>query len=68
MFDYEESFYHEKEVRVPSKNAWDILSIPGHLTLFHPFMEEHTAESWDTTGNDLTGLIIQVDHGYNRGR
>ncbi|MBP2030341.1 hypothetical protein J2755_001275 [Methanohalophilus levihalophilus] len=57
MFDYEETFYYEKEVRVPAKKAWDILSMPGHLTLFHPFMEEHTAESWDGIGNDLTGLL-----------
>ena len=30
MFDYEESFYHEKEVRVPAKKAWEI--IVGSMT------------------------------------
>ncbi len=57
MFDYEESFYVEKEVGVPAKKAWEIISMPGSLTLFHPFMEKHTSESWDGAGNELTGLL-----------
>ncbi len=57
MFDYEESFYFEKEVGVPAKKAWEIISMPGSLTLFHPFMEKHASESWDGAGNDLTGLL-----------
>lgn len=57
MFDYEENFYYEKEVGVPAKKGGEIISMPGSLTLFHPSMEKHTSESWDTTGNDLTGLL-----------
>ena len=51
MFGYEETFYVEKEVAVSAEKVWDIISRPGNLTLWHPFMEKHTAESWNGIGS-----------------
>jgi len=51
MFNYDETFYVEKEISVPAEKAWDIISMPGNLTLWHPFMEKHTAENWDGVGS-----------------
>ena len=51
MFNYDESFFVEKEVVVPAEKAWDIIALPGGLTRWHPFMEEHTAERWDGIGS-----------------
>jgi len=51
MFKYDESFYVEKEIAVSAEKAWEIISLPGNLTLWHPFMEKHTAESWKGVGS-----------------
>ncbi len=51
MFNYEESFFVEKEVGVSAEKAWDIISLPGNLMLWHPFMEKQTAESWNGVGS-----------------
>ena len=51
MFNYEETFYVEKEVAVSAEKAWDIIALPGGLTLWHPFMEKHIAESWNGVGS-----------------
>lgn len=51
MFNYEESFFVEKEIVVSAEKAWAIISLPGNLTLWHPFMEKHTAESWNGVGS-----------------
>ncbi len=51
MFNFEESFFVEKEIAVTAEKAWKIISLPGNLTLWHPFMEKHTAESWDGVGS-----------------
>ena len=51
MFNFEETFYVEKEVSVSANKAWDIISLAGNLTLWHPFMKEHTAERWDGVGS-----------------
>jgi len=51
MFNYEESFFVEKEIEISAEKAWDIIALPGNLTLWHPFMEEHTAERWDGLGS-----------------
>jgi len=34
-----------------TEKLWDIISLPGGLTLFHPFMEKHTAERWNGVGS-----------------
>jgi hypothetical protein len=51
MFNYEESFFVEKEIAVSAEKAWEIISLPGNLTLWHPFMEKHTAECWSGVGS-----------------
>ena len=51
MINYDESFFIEKEIAVPAEKVWDIIALPGGLTLWHPFMEKHTAESWDSVGS-----------------
>jgi len=51
MFNYEESFFVEKEIAVSADKAWDIIALPGNLTLWHPFMEKHTAERWNGVGS-----------------
>jgi len=51
MFNYEETFFVEKEVAVSAGKAWDIIALPGGLTLWHPFMEKHTAERWNGVGS-----------------
>lgn len=51
MFNFEESFFIEKEVAVSAEKAWDIISLPGNLTLWHPFMKTHVAERWDGVGS-----------------
>jgi len=52
MSNYEESFYVEKEVAVSAEKAWEIISLPGGLIRWHPFMEKHTADSWDGVGSN----------------
>ena len=47
MFNYEESFFVEKEVAISADKAWAIIAVPGGLTQWHPFMKTHTAESWN---------------------
>ena len=51
MFNYEETFFVEKEVAVPAAKAWEIIATPGGLTRWHPFMDTHTAERWDGVGS-----------------
>ncbi len=51
MFNYDESFFVEREVAVSADKAWSIIALPGGLTLWHPFMEIHTAERWDGVGS-----------------
>jgi hypothetical protein len=51
MFNYEESFFVEKEVAVSAEKAWGIIAVPGGLTQWHPFMEKHTTESWNGVGS-----------------
>ena len=51
MFNYEESFFVEKEVGVSAEKAWDIISLPVNLMLWHAFMEKQTAESWNGVGS-----------------
>jgi hypothetical protein len=51
MFKYDESFYVEKEVAVSAEKTWDIIALPGGLTLYHPYMKKHTAESWNGVGS-----------------
>ncbi len=51
MFNHDESFFVEKEVAVPAEKAWALIARPGGLTLWHPFMEKHTAESWNGVGS-----------------
>ncbi len=52
MFNYEETFYVEQEADVSAKKALDIISVPGGLTHWHPFMEKHTTERWDGVGSN----------------
>ena len=65
MFNYEESFYVEKEVAVSAEKAWDIIALPGGLTRWHPFMKKHTAESWNGVGSK-DHLIYYGGFEFNR--
>jgi hypothetical protein len=51
MFKYDDSFFVEKEITVSAEKAWDIIALPAGLGLWHPFMEKHTAESWNGVGS-----------------
>ncbi|MDM8516130.1 SRPBCC family protein [Desulfobacterales bacterium HSG16] len=51
MFNFEESFFVEKEIAVSAEKAWEIIAMPGNLTLWHPFMEKHITERWDGVGS-----------------
>ena len=51
MFNYDESISAEKVIEVSAEKAWDIISFPGGLTLFHPYMKKHTAKSWNGVGS-----------------
>lgn len=51
MLNFEESIFVEKEVGGSAQKAWDIISLPGNLTLWHPFMKKHVAERWDGVGS-----------------
>jgi len=65
MFNYEETFFEEIDVAVSADKAWTQIARPGGLVLWHPFMKEHIAESWDGVGSkDL--LIYSSGFTYNR--
>ena len=51
MFAYDESISAEKVIAVSAERIWDIIALPGGLTLFHPYMKKHTAESWNGVGS-----------------
>ncbi|MDA0525370.1 SRPBCC family protein [Methanococcoides alaskense] len=51
MSNYEEDIYVEKEVAVSAEKAWDIISTPGGLNHWHPFMKANIAESWNGVGS-----------------
>jgi hypothetical protein len=51
MFTYDESISAEKVISVSAEKTWDIIALPGGLTLFHPYMKKHTAESWNGVGS-----------------
>jgi len=51
MLNFEEDVFAEKEVAVSAQKAWEIIAMPGNLTLWHPFMEKHIAERWDGVGS-----------------
>ncbi len=65
MFNYEESFFVEKEVAVSAEKAWGIIAVPGGLTQWHPFMEKHTTESWNGVGS-IDHLIYYGGFEFNR--
>lgn len=51
MSKFEDSFYVEKQVAVSATKAWEVISRPGGLTRWHPFMEKNEAESWQGVGS-----------------
>lgn len=51
MFNYKETFYVEKEVAAPASKAWAMMSKPGGLVRWHPFMKTNTTEHWDGVGS-----------------
>jgi len=65
MIKIDETFYVEKEVAVSAAKAWKIISQPGNLTLWHPFIEKHTAERWDGVGSK-DHLIYYSGFEYDR--
>jgi len=66
MFGYEETFYVEQKVAVPAAKAWALISEPGGLLPWHPFMKEDNVETtWDGVGSKDT-LIYNNGFIYNR--
>jgi hypothetical protein len=51
MFNYDESFSVEKEIAAPAQKVWDIITVPGGLSLFHPFIQKNSSESWNDVGS-----------------
>ncbi len=51
MFSYDESISAEKVIEASAEKTWNIIALPGGLTLFHPYMKKHTAESWNGVGS-----------------
>jgi len=66
MFHFEETFYVEQEAAVSAEKAWAVISKPGGLTLWHPFMDQHIVETtWDGIGSK-DKLIYINGFTYNR--
>ena len=61
----EETFFVEKEVAVSAETAWNIISMPGNLTLWHPFMKKHIADRWNGLGS-TDHLTYYNDFTYDR--
>jgi hypothetical protein len=51
MFNYDESISAEKMIDASAERTWDIIALPGGLKLFHPYMKNHTADSWNGVGS-----------------
>jgi hypothetical protein len=54
MFNFDENYWSisvDRDIPASAVKVWEQMILPGGAVFWHPFVKEHTAESWDGPGS-----------------